>query len=64
MGTILREESHIGTAHAVELAEYMRDIAQGIVDRDDKAIVDCMAQLDEFMDIASKQIGALELVKD
>ncbi|MHA2690136.1 hypothetical protein [Vibrio harveyi] len=53
LAALLRSEASSGMEHASdleELAEYMRDIAEAIVDRDDKALVDSMAILDEFLE--------------
>ncbi|MEZ9624676.1 hypothetical protein [Aliivibrio fischeri] len=53
--TILRGEEHTGSEDAQSVAEFMRDIAQAIVDRDDKALIDIMAQLDEYLEMSSSK---------
>ncbi|MEZ8855562.1 hypothetical protein AB6E16_08655 [Vibrio atlanticus] len=51
IAAILRQEAKGAEAkRAEEVADYMRDIATAIVDRDDKAMIDHMCILDEFLE--------------
>lgn len=43
------DASQINDSDVEQIAEYMRDIAEAIVDRDDAALVDSMAILDDFL---------------
>lgn len=63
LGAILNQEAHDGREHAEDLAVIMYDIAKAITDKDDKAIIDSMAALDEFTDILSKSMPDLINVK-
>lgn len=54
IAAILEQEAHAGTEYAKDLATHMNDIATAIVDRDDNAIVDSMAILDEFIECQKK----------
>lgn len=62
LAVILRDEAHSGTEHAEDLAVIMNDVATAIVDRDDKAVIDSMAILDEFADRLAKQMPNLTVV--
>ncbi|MCK6265195.1 hypothetical protein KP803_18110 [Vibrio sp. ZSDE26] len=51
IAALLRANAQGGQAEtAEEVAGYMRDIATAIVDRDDKAVIDSMCILDQFLE--------------
>ncbi len=64
LATLLKEDKEqSGSAHsasAEQLARILAEVAEAIIDRNDSIIIDCMAEIDEFLHQTTTALRAVE----